>query len=131
MVLVSSSHSKLIPVNPAGGMQNVPVLDAKQRSALAMIRSLGRHDLHVVASERGGHPLGAASKYAASGRATLSGEPRARPFSEIMALADRLAIDTIISATDLTTMLLVSQPDLSKFSRPAAPTMASYEHLDP
>jgi len=49
--------------------------------------------------------------------------------TEIMALAERLAIDTIVPATDSTTMLLASQPDLSKIARLAAPAAESYEAL--
>lgn len=111
-------------------MRKVLVLDANQRSALAIIRSLGRHGLQVVAGDQGGHALGAASKYASA--SVRYPDPATSPgafLSEIMVLADRLAIDTIIPATDLTTMLLVSQPDSSKFSRVAAPKRASYETL--
>jgi len=106
------------------------VLDANQRSALAIIRSLGRHGLQVVAGDHVGHALGAASKYATT--SVRYPDPAMSPgafLSEIIALADRLAIDTIIPATDLTMMLLVSQPDLSEFSRLAAPTKGSYETL--
>lgn len=111
-------------------MHKVLVLDANQRSALAIIRSLGRLGLGVIAADHRSDPLGAASKYAS---ASLSyPDPAISPgafLSEIRNLVDRLAIDTVVPATDLTTMLLVSQPDLFQFARLSAPTAASYEAL--
>lgn len=44
-------------------------------------------------------------------------------------MADHLAIDTIVPATDLTMMLLASQPDSCKFARLATPRADSYETL--
>lgn len=111
-------------------MHKVLVLDADQRSALAIIRSLGRRGLNVTAGHHQSSALGAASKYASATVRYPDPAISARSFvSEIAALADRLAIDTVIPATDSTTMLLVSQPDPSKFMRLAAPTTSSYEAL--
>ena len=109
-------------------MHKVLVLDAEQRSALAIIRSLGRRGLKVIAGCHRTNALGAASRYAAE--AVRYPDPASAPrafVSEIKALADRLGIDTIVPATDSTTMLLVSQPDLSKFARVTVPAAASYE----
>ena len=106
------------------------MLDANQRSALAIIRSLGRHGVTVVAADHGNNALGAASKYVAS--SARYPDPAISPgsfVSAITALAERLRVDTIIPATDLTTMLLVSQPNLANFARLAAPPAASYEAL--
>jgi predicted ATP-grasp superfamily ATP-dependent carboligase len=111
-------------------MHKVLVLDANQRSALAIIRSLGGHGLKVIAGDHQAAPLGAASKYAAG--FVHYPDPATSPgafVSEIISTASRLAIDTIVPATDLTTMLLVSQPDLSRIARLAAPPGASYEAL--
>ena len=108
----------------------VLVLDADQRSALAVIRSLGRRGLEVIAGHHKAKPLGAASRYAAD--SVVYPDPAVSPrafVSQISALAQRMAIDTIVPATDSTTMLLVSQPDLSKFARLAAPAVSSYEAL--
>ena len=114
-------------------MHKVLVLDADQRSALAIIRSLGRRGLNVTAGHHrssGSSALGAASKYATGTVRYPDPSISARSFvGEIMALADRLAIDTVIPATDSTTMLLVSQSDSSKFVRLAAPMASSYETL--
>ena len=111
-------------------MRKVLVLDANQRSALAVIRSLGRHGLAVVAGDHRANALGAASKYvAASVRYPDPATSPSRFVDEIIAIAERLGIDTIVPATDLTTMLLVSQPNLAEFARLAAPRGASYETL--
>jgi predicted ATP-grasp superfamily ATP-dependent carboligase len=111
-------------------MHKVLVLDADQRSALAIIRSLGRRGLNVTAGYHRSNALGAASKYAADTVRYPDPATSVRAFSsEIMALADRLAIDTVIPATDATTMLLVSQLNSSKFARLAVPTGSSYEAL--
>lgn len=111
-------------------MHKVLVLDADQRSALAIIRSLGRRGLNVTAGHHLSSALGAASKYAAGTVRYPDPATSPRSFaSEIMALTDRLAIDTVIPATDSTTMLLVSQPDSARFARLAAPAASSYEAL--
>lgn len=106
------------------------MLDANQRSALAIIRSLGLHGLNVVAGDQFLRSLGAASRYAAA--SVQYPNPAASPEAfvrEIIAIIERLDIDTVIPVTDLTTMLLVSQPILSKFTRLVAPETASYESL--
>jgi predicted ATP-grasp superfamily ATP-dependent carboligase len=111
-------------------MHKVLVLDANQRSALAIIRSLGRHGLAVVAADHGENALGAASKYVTASVRYPDPATSPRAFAdEIRALVERLRIDTIVPATDLTTMLLVSQPNPAEFARLAAPQAASYETL--
>lgn len=111
-------------------MRKVLVLDANQRSALAAIRSLGRHGLAVVAADHSANALGAASKYVtASVRYPDPATSPSRFLGEIIAITERLGIDTIVPATDLTTMLLVSQPQLAEFAQLAAPQAASYEAL--
>lgn len=111
-------------------MHKVLVLDANQRSALAIIRSLGRRGLNIIAGDQVANTLGAASRYAAA--SVRYPDPATAPDAfvrEIAMLTDRLAINTIIPATDLTTMLLVSQSNLSKIAHLAAPPPASYEAL--
>ena len=111
-------------------MHKVLVLDANQRSALAIIRSLGRHGLTIVAGDHRAHTLGAASKYAtASVRYPNPAGCPERFISELTAITQHLRIDTVVPATDLTTMLLVSQPDQVKLTRLMAPQAASYEAL--
>jgi predicted ATP-grasp superfamily ATP-dependent carboligase len=111
-------------------MHNVLVLDANQRSALAIIRSLGRRGLRIIAADQRPHPLGAASKYASS--SIRYSDPANSPgafVKDVIAAADRLNIQVIVPATDLTTMLLASQPDLCKSVRLATPSADSYDTL--
>jgi predicted ATP-grasp superfamily ATP-dependent carboligase len=111
-------------------MRKVLVLDANQRSALAIIRSLGRRGLEVVAGDPNTHSLGGASRYAAS--SVRYSDPALRPgrfVGEVIEIAHRLAIDTIIPATDLTTMLLLSQSELSHIARVATAPSVSYEQV--
>ncbi|EQD42067.1 ATP-grasp enzyme, partial [mine drainage metagenome] len=111
-------------------MRKVLVLDANQRSALAIIRSLGRRGLSIVAGDSVTRPLGGASRYAAA--TVRYPDPAAAPtqfISQVIDIVDRLSIDTIVPATDFTTMLLVSQSNLSKNVHLAAPPAASYEAL--
>ena len=106
------------------------MLDANQRSALAIIRSLGRHGLKVIAADHRPHTLGAASKYAIT--SVRYPDPAASPsafVNDIIAVVPRLGVDIIVPATDLTTMLLASQPELSKITHLATPKADSYETL--
>ena len=106
------------------------MLDANQRSALAVIRSLGRRGLTIVAADTATSSLGAASRY--TSYSTLYANPATSPAAfvrDVVAMVERLSIDTVIPATDLTTMLLASQPNLSKIVRLMAPRHASYENL--
>jgi predicted ATP-grasp superfamily ATP-dependent carboligase len=120
----------MFTVRTAHEMRNVLVLDANQRSALAIIRSLGRRGLSIVAGDPAANPLGSASRYAAA--SVRYPDPASAPgqfISQVTDIVDRLAIDTVIPATDLTTMLLVSQSNLPKNVHVAAPSANSYESL--
>lgn len=111
-------------------MHKVLVLDADQRSALAIIRSLGRQGLTLVAGDHVAAPLGAASRHASdSVRYPNPAESPGSFVREIAAIVGRLGIDTIIPASDLTTMLLASQPDLQQVVRLACPAAGPYEAL--
>lgn len=106
------------------------MLDANQRSALAVIRSLGRRGLTIVAADTTTKSIGAASRHTSC--STLYSNPATSPAAfvqDIIAMVDRLSIDTVISATDLTTMLLASQPNLSRIARLMAPERSCYENL--
>jgi predicted ATP-grasp superfamily ATP-dependent carboligase len=113
-----------------GGMHTVLVLDANQRSALAIIRSLGRHGLRVIAGDHVPVPLGSASRYAAA--LVPYPNPARAPsgfVNEITGIVQRFGVDTIVPATDLTTMVLASQSALSQSVHLACPSAASYEAL--
>lgn len=111
-------------------MDNVLVLDANQRSALAIIRSLGHRELNLIAGDNVRGPLAAASKYCR--HSVLYPDPAASParfIDELIEIIRRYRIATVIPATDLTTMLLVRQPELACAIRLAAPNASSYEAL--
>jgi predicted ATP-grasp superfamily ATP-dependent carboligase len=111
-------------------MSNILVLDANQRSALAAIRSLGQRGMSVTAGDYMTTTLGAASRYASASIQYANPARSATRFvEEIAAAVRRFHIDTVLPATDLTTMLLVSQPESIHPARLAAPTSQSYETL--
>lgn len=111
-------------------MQKVLVLDANQRSALAVIRSMGRRGMHVIAGDHVSAPIGGASRYAAATVQYANPAEHPTRFAEqIAALVGRLDIGVVMPATDLTTMLLVSQPEVIHPARLAAPPALSYEAL--
>ena len=130
IVLLNSPHLKGSKIQTASDIRRVLVLDANQRSALAVIRSLGRRGLTIVAADTTTKSLGAASRHTSC--STVYSNPATSPAAfvhDIVAMVERLSIDTVISATDLTTMLLASQPNLSRIVRLMAPERASYENL--
>ena len=111
-------------------MPNVLVLDANQRSALAIIRSLGRRGLNVITADAKSKSLGGASRF--SLKSARYADPATSPdafLTDLSAVVEQLSIDTIIPATDLTTMLLVSQPNWTHFKLVAGPRGDSYEAL--
>ena len=130
VALLNSPHPKGSTIHTASDIRRVLVLDANQRSALAVIRSLGRRGLTIVAADTTANSLGAASRYVVD--STLYSNPATSPTAfvhDIVAIVERLSIDTVVPATDLTTMLLASQPNLSRIVRLMAPQRASYEKL--
>jgi predicted ATP-grasp superfamily ATP-dependent carboligase len=111
-------------------MQKVLVLDANQRSALAVIRSLGRHGIPVIAADQEARPLGGASRYAVASVQYPDPAKSPRLFLDaIAAIVHAHGVDIVVPATDLTTMLLVEQPEYVQRARLAAPPAATYETL--
>jgi predicted ATP-grasp superfamily ATP-dependent carboligase len=111
-------------------MKSVLVLDANQRSALAVIRSLGRRGIRVIAADHTRRTLGASSRYAKS--TAQYSDPRSDASGFRRAVAEAVVrhnIDLVIPVTDITTMLLVQDPGLVLPATLAAPRAESYEHL--
>jgi predicted ATP-grasp superfamily ATP-dependent carboligase len=111
-------------------MKKILVLDANQRSALVVIRSLGKHALYVVAADYMSPTIGSASRYAAASfqYADPTRDP-ARFQEDISRGVRKFGIDVVIPATDLTSMLLVSQPECVAPAWLACPSAESYEAL--
>jgi len=93
-------------------MREVLVLDAAQRSALAVIRSLGRRGIAVHAADSGPKSLAAASRYARSVLQYPDAQRSPAAFIDWVADTARARdLGTIFPTTDLTTMLLApAQP---------------------
>ncbi len=112
------------------GMQKILVLDASQRSALAIIRNLSRHGLSPVVGDHVPKTIGSASRHATA--SVLYPDPAMSPsafIDEISAIVRRLGIDTVIPVTDLTTMLLTSQRNLLQSAKLTCADARSYEVL--
>jgi len=111
-------------------MPNVLVLDANQRSALAIIRSLGRRGLNVIAADTTPRSLGGASRFASMSARYADPATSLEAFlADLSVMVEQLSINAIIPATDLTTMLLASQPNWSHFPLLATPRSDSYDTL--
>jgi predicted ATP-grasp superfamily ATP-dependent carboligase len=93
-------------------MKSVLVLDAGQRSALAVARSLGKQGVPVYTAEETSPALASCSRYAKQHFQYPS--PRIYPerFLEVLVeLAGEHHIDMLLPMTELTTSLLVSHAD--------------------
>jgi len=123
--ILASSTSTMIALSDLCG---TPDPSARCESA----ERLGRHS--QSGSSRSDNRRGRYGDQLLSGPlfGTLYSNPATSPAAvvhDIVAMVERLWIDTVISATDLTTMLLASQPNLSRIVRLMAPERASYENL--
>lgn len=88
-------------------MTRVLILDGQQRSALAIVRSLGRHGLEVYAADSTIPCLAGTSRFAAAQLRHPDAKAHADEFvAWVKATAAQLNIDMVVPATDLTTMLL-------------------------
>lgn len=99
-------------------MKTVIVLDANQRSALAVVRSLGKHNIHVFTADETPAALAGCSRF--SKRYFMHPSPRLHPERFVAMLAEiarEQHIDILLPMTELTTMLLLenraSFPDSS------------------
>jgi predicted ATP-grasp superfamily ATP-dependent carboligase len=111
-------------------MKKILVLDASQRSALAIIRSLGRRGIDVVAGDSSARPLAAASRFVCDRLQYTDPAQDAHSFRrEVFSKARECGAEIIVPATDLTTMLLVGQHEQAAPVRIACPPPASYEAL--
>jgi len=93
-------------------MKRVLILDASQRSALAVTRSLGKQGVPVITAEEALETLAGCSRY--SNRFFTYPSPRLHPerFIEVLAgLVKEQRIDILLPMTELTTMLLLTHLD--------------------
>lgn len=111
-------------------MKKILVLDANQRSSLAIIRSLGRRGISIVAGDSCERPLAAASRFVCDRfRYTDPSADAERFRRDVFSKARDCGAEIIVPATDLTTMLLVGQDERAAPARLACPPPSSYEAL--
>lgn len=112
-------------------MENVLVLDGAQRSALAVVRSLGRHGVKLITADTQPNHLSGHSKY--SSIATHYADPFAdidRFLQSLTELIQRYNITVVIPATDVTTNSLVLLRDrLPAHVKIGLPELTAYEQL--
>lgn len=109
-------------------MLPVLVLDGTERSALAIVRSIGRRNIRVRVGSRSHPCLASASRHCAA--TVVHRDPYIDPdgFREdILAASPPDCGEWILPCTDATTMLLVSDPRFA--NRLFAPSAESYETL--
>ncbi len=101
-------------------MKRVLVLDANQRSALAVTRSLGKKGLTVYTSEEGANALAGYSRYSKAHFTYPSPRLEANSFTEALArLIEQQQIDLLLPMTELTTSLILGNRD--RFNRVKIP----------
>lgn len=89
-------------------MKRVLVLDANQRSALAVTRSLGKHGLTVFTAEEDASCLAGHSRYSSSHFTYPSPRLSAEAFTQVLAkLVQQHRIDLLLPMTELTTSLVL------------------------
>lgn len=111
-------------------MKKILVLDANQRSALAIVRSLGHRGMEIVAGDSSARPLASASRFVGERFQYTDPAKDAEAFRrDVFSKASDSGAGLIFPATDLTTMLLVGQEEQAAPARLACPPRASYEAL--
>lgn len=109
----------------------VLVTDGEQRSALAVVRSLGRagYQVHVAAAEPE-RALAPASRFATAGHAVP--DPRADPeryAAEVAALAERGSIDLLLPITDASNLALLDLAGELPRTRIPGPRAADFRRI--
>jgi predicted ATP-grasp superfamily ATP-dependent carboligase len=101
-------------------MKSVLVLDANQRSALAVTRSLGKKGLTVYTSEEDAHALAGHSRYSKAHFTYPSPRHAASSFTDALAsLVEQQQIDLLLPMTELTTSLVLG--NRNRFHRAKIP----------
>jgi predicted ATP-grasp superfamily ATP-dependent carboligase len=108
----------------------VLVLDGDQRSALAVVRSLGRAGLHVIVGESNTRPLAGASKHCAA--VVTYPSPQREPQAFVAAVAqhaERLGVDVVLPMTDVSTGLIAAAGASFPRTRLPLPDSATFRRL--
>lgn len=108
-------------------MSRILVVDGEQRSALAIVRSLGRAGHEVFVCSGAERPIAGASRFAV--RSDTIPDPRADAAafaSAVRALVARHSIDVVIPATDASAVPVATLEGLEDSVSIAFPDVASY-----
>ncbi|MFW2439594.1 MAG: ATP-grasp domain-containing protein [Arenicellales bacterium] len=111
-------------------MKRVLVLDANQRSALAVVRSLGKHGVPLITADESSVALAGCSRFS-QGYFTIPspGQPPGIFVTAIARLCREQKIDIVLPMIELTvTLLLEYQSDLPGITIPL-PDLATFESL--
>lgn len=111
-------------------MHEILVLDANERSALAVTRSLGRLGHRVIAADTGSASLAGASRFAT--RRLAYPDPYSSPSAFIdfvLAMVDKGEADVIIPCTEVTTYLLCQASQQLQSVHHYLPTFPAFEEL--
>jgi len=93
-------------------MNKVLILDANQRSALAVTRSLGKQGIHVFTAEEAPTALASASRYSKQHFSYPSPRDKPEAFIKFLcALVKQHHIDILFPMTELTSLLLLINQD--------------------
>lgn len=110
-------------------MKRVLVLDANQRAALAVTRSLGKHGFYVVTADTVPDTLSGASRHASN--AVTYPSPHTAPSAFLTRVSEivlQQSIDIVLPVTDITTFLLAKNSTAIPCALPC-PSFESYELL--
>jgi predicted ATP-grasp superfamily ATP-dependent carboligase len=108
----------------------VLILDAHQRSALAVVRSLGQADAHVLTADSSAPTLAGSSRF--SRESFVYPDPLLTPAAFVESLAQlvrRERIDLVFPMSDVSTMLLVQQRHQFSGAALSCASADSYESL--
>lgn len=107
-------------------MPQVLVLDGRQRSALAAVRSFGRRGVAVLVADVNRGSLAGSSRYATQSLAYPDPYDKPELFVDwVSRTARRYRVDAVLPLTDVTTMVLVAKsPDLGAIPLLCAPRKA-------
>ncbi len=111
-------------------MMRVLVLDADQRNALAIVRSLGRHGITILTADSGRYSLAGSSRYTSKHLQLPSTYNSAEQFIIVLTqLVEQEAIDILLPLSDVTIpIILKARERLGKVKIPL-PDKVAYEQM--
>ena len=110
---IPASHGRGAVARGQADRSRVLVTDGEERSALAIVRSLGRATHHVYVCSRSGHSLAGASRYALADVRTSDPLQDPDGFAEqVAAVAHRIGADIVIPVSEASLLAVLGNSDL-------------------